>query len=63
MDCSSQDLIHGISNHIDWVSTMETYTGLILISLDAISITLPGSPFVYNENIVDLHILCAIYSS
>jgi hypothetical protein len=46
MTCSSQDLIHGISDHIDWVSTMATYTGLIPISLDVISITLRGSPFV-----------------
>jgi hypothetical protein len=46
MACSSQDLIHGISDHIDWVSTMATYTGLITISLDVISITLRGSRLV-----------------
>jgi hypothetical protein len=43
MAYSSQDLIHEISDHIDWVSA---YTGLIPISLDVISITLRGSPFV-----------------
>jgi hypothetical protein len=46
MACSSQDLIQGISDRIDWVSTMATYKGLIPISLDVISITLRGSPFI-----------------
>jgi hypothetical protein len=46
MACSSQDLIHRISNHIDWVSTMATHTGLIPITFDAICITLHDIPFV-----------------
>ncbi|KAJ1254278.1 hypothetical protein BS78_K095400 [Paspalum vaginatum] len=40
------DLIHGISDHKGWVTTMATHTGLIPISIDAISITSQDSPFV-----------------
>jgi hypothetical protein len=35
-----------ITYHIDWVSTMTTYKGLIPISRNSIYITLRGSPFV-----------------
>jgi hypothetical protein len=55
MVCSSHDLIHGISDHIDWVSTMATYMGLIPISLDVISITLHDSPFV--KDLPDFYLL------
>ena len=42
----SQVLIHGISDHIGWVTTMATHVGLIPISLDAFSITFRDRPFV-----------------
>jgi len=44
--CSPQVLIHGISDHIGWVTTVATYMGLIPISHDALSITFRDNSFV-----------------